>query len=303
MAAQFGSANRMTFRYCLWVVLGSCCFGGCATTPYQFGGDYHTANDMPLPPGTSQVERGRSAPIIDSIGWLAGSSRRLFLLRWNADNHDVSFETERKLSEYLALNGLDKVKVRINEYDPCGEWERLKNNRSICGPLRYTFGTLYMAGYTLLPGRIWGGDSYCVWTNTVHLYSDVPELAIYQGAKAKECAKREYKWLGPSGIQAMRDTFGYLDTYGTADELRDAYICLYPNIVFEVVPLWTPFGLPAIGAGHVAGRTVGISVHNKEVRENSNLAAPTNDDADRVVRLPNVEEETWNAGSVESGLQ
>ena len=57
------------------------------------------------------------------------------------------------LSANLAVNELDQVKVRINQYDPFGEWQRLGANRSVSWPVRYSLGTLAVVGYTVLPGR------------------------------------------------------------------------------------------------------------------------------------------------------
>jgi hypothetical protein len=267
-------------RCCLLLILVGCCAGGCATGPYQYGGVYHTDYDPPLPPEEEQIERGRTMPIVDAVGWLVGTPKRVLLLKWNVDNHHVSDKTEYELREYMVKNGLDKVKVQINEYDPWSEWARLSANQSICGPLRYSVGALYVTGYTLLPGRIWGGDNFSPWTNTIHLYSDVPELAIYQGAQAKQCAKREHKWLGTGKFRAMNDTFAYLRNDGTTEELRNAYACVVPTVVADFVPIWawTTLGLPAVGAGHVAGRTMGLAVH-----------APANHQGEiaaGVVRLP-----------------
>ena len=169
--------------------------GGCATAPYRYGGDYRTNCDAPLKEGESQVERGRPAPVIDTVGWVVGVPAKIIMLDRHIDNHDVSFETEARLQEYLASNDLDKVKVRLNQYDPCGEWNRLVENKSVAWPLRYTVGTLSVVGYTLLPGRVLGGDQYNPFTNTVSIYSDAPAVAVYEGAAAKDYAQREYKGL------------------------------------------------------------------------------------------------------------
>jgi hypothetical protein len=96
--------------------------------------------------------------------------------------------TEGAIRQYLAVSGLDKVKVRVNQYDPAGEWQRLRDNHSVSGPVRYTIGTLSVVGCTVLPGRVFGGDHYNPYTNSVYLYSDVPAMAVYQGGyeQAKE---------------------------------------------------------------------------------------------------------------------
>lgn len=285
----------MILRWALILTLLILGATGCASGPYRYGGKYHTELDPPLPPDELQVERGQPRPILDGVGWVVGTPKRVLLLKWNVDNHRVSDNTEYQVREYIARNRLDKVKVQINEYDPAAEWARLKANQSINAPLRYSVGAIAVAGYTLFPGRIWGGDNFSPWTNTVHLYSDVPELAIYQAAQAKECAKREYKWFGSGKLRAAGDTIAYFRNDGAPDQARNAYACLVPTVVADFVPLWawTTVGLPALGAGHVAGRAMGLSVQDKPAP--STPADPQRQIAPGVVRLPSTDESAFSA--------
>ena len=159
---------------------------GCATTPYRYGGDYHTEHDAGIKPGESQIERGQRAPVVDTVGWIVGVPAKIVLLNNRVANHDVSLQTELAMQQYLAKNGLDKVKVRINQYDPAGEWQRLRENESVNWSLRYTVGVLGVACYTVLPGRLFGIGDYNPYTNTINLYSDVPGLALYEAGHAKD---------------------------------------------------------------------------------------------------------------------
>jgi hypothetical protein len=243
---------------------------GCANVPYFCGGCLHTECDAGLKPGEPQVECGRRAPVIDAVGWVAGIPAKLVMLDQRVANHNVSCETELSLQEYLARNGLDKTKVRINQYDPCGEWRRLADNKSVCWPVRYTFGTLSVVGYTLLPGRIFGCDQYNPYTNTISLYSDVPGIGLYLGGHAKDFAQREHKGLyavayAVPGLniyhesQAANDALGYLETFGTFEELRDGYRSIVPAFAARAsLPLEgttsLPFLLPSVLAGHAVGQ-------------------------------------------------
>ena len=56
---------------------------------------------------------------------------------------------------------------------------------------RYTFGAVNTLGYTLLPGRLFGGDRYNPYTNTLSLYSDVVSLGIAESAYAKDISQRQ----------------------------------------------------------------------------------------------------------------
>jgi len=76
-----------------------------------------------------------------------------------------------QLTEYLEDNDLDSVLVRVNQYDPLGEWQRLVANKRLGAGWRYTVGTFELVKYTVLPGRLLGGDWYNPYTNTVNIYS------------------------------------------------------------------------------------------------------------------------------------
>ena len=163
--------------------------------------------------------------------------------------------------DYLAVNGLDRVKVRINEYDPAGEWQRLKHNESVSWPVRYTLGTLSVVGYTLFPGRIFGGDRYNPYTDTINLYSDIPALAIFEGGYAKDFSTRDSRdlYAVEYGIpvvnlwhdsQAASDAFEYLQCRGSAEDVKEGYRAICPSFgastrgVLPVVGA-VPLALPA----------------------------------------------------------
>ncbi len=249
---------------------------GCTAPQYRCGSEYHTGSDACLCPGESQVERGRRAPVIDTVGWVVGIPSKILMLDHRVSNHDVSPETEAAVEQYLTANGLDKVKVRINEYDPGGEWRRLVDNKSVGWPIRYTFGTFSCVGYTLLPGRVFGGDGYNPFTNTISIYSDIPALALYEGGYAKDYAQREYKGLYALahglpvvGVwhvsQASADAIGYLEANGTTEEIKQGYRTLRPAYAIDASHslsgvVGTGIVLPAAAVGHVIGQCEAAAV-------------------------------------------
>src|SRR5215475_14029716 len=77
-----------------------------------------------------QFERGQPHKVIDSVGWVFGIPRKLILWDRRAVNHSVTPATEQSVAQYLDANGMTSTKVRVNEYDPGGEWHRLVENKS-----------------------------------------------------------------------------------------------------------------------------------------------------------------------------
>jgi hypothetical protein len=212
------------------------------------------------------------------------------MFNYRIDNHDVSPETEQEIQEYLVNNDLDKVKVRINEYDPLGEWRRLGSNKSVGWPARYTLGTLSCVGYTVLPGRLFGSDHYNPYTNTISLYSDVPSVALYQGGHAKDFAQREYKgWyslaynlplinLWPNSI-AAEDAMGYLHETADTQEIKSGYRTLGPAYALDGSRGLgsvgnVPLVLPAVLGGHLVGQVEAASYKEKVAPDLPNSETP-----------------------------
>jgi len=220
------------------------------------------------------IERGKPRKVLDGAGWVFGIPSRIILWDRRVENHRVSATTEGTIAGYLADNDLDHVKVRINQYAPLEDWRRLRGNKTVGWPLRYTVGTLSVASEAIFPGRLLGGDHYNPWTATIHLYSDVPAIALHEGGHAKDFARR--RWPGlyavafglpiselyPEAI-ATGDALAY--AAGRKDEalVAEGHRILYPaygtylgGAAGEAVGM--TIGLPvyagAVVAGHVAGR-------------------------------------------------
>ena len=222
----------------------------------------------------NQIERGSKRPVLDGLGWVFGIPGKVILWDRRVDNHAVSVRTEETIRKYLADNDLDHVKVRINQYAPLDDWRRLRKNKTVGWGYRYTFGALSVAGEALFPGRLFGGDRYNPWTATVHLYSDVPAIALHEGAHAKDFTRRD--WPGsyafvtalPFGdlwteAIASGDAIAYSEKQADPQLAQESYRILYPaygtylgnNVgsVF-VAPIALPIYASTVVAGHVAGR-------------------------------------------------
>ncbi|QDT88511.1 hypothetical protein [Gimesia algae] len=269
--------RRNSAQKAFWLMLSVCLLcasiSGCATTPYVYQPALIESPEPLLAAGEPQIVRGKRRPVIDGIGWVVGVPGKVLLWNRRVDNHNVSPETEAAIAAYLEKNGLEQVKVRVNEYDPLGEWKRLRKNKAVGWGWRYTAGTLTALSYTLLPGRIIGGDNYNPFTNTISLYSDLPAVALHEGGHAKDFGTRKYKGtyavagalpvvsLWPEAI-ATNDALGYLRAEEDFETEEEAYRVLYPAYATYIAGAATPF-LPyadlAVKAGtvipaHLVGR-------------------------------------------------
>lgn len=246
---------------------------GCAAVPYRYGTELE---NRPIWRDQPQIEVGRPNAFVDTVGTLVSIPSKIILFSTKVDNHRISPETIVALKEYLSANDLGNVKIRANQYAPGGEWIRLFRNRSVGMGWRVTLGVLSNVFYTILPGRIFGGDNYNPFTHTVSLYSDHPAIALHEAGHAKDFAERKYKGtyaffrlfplvpLYQEG-KATGDAVGYLrDRQETASE-KNAYKILYPaygTYIGGEVLNWVPAGqettyLLLLGAaipGHIVGR-------------------------------------------------
>jgi hypothetical protein len=218
----------------------------------------------------SQFEHGEPHKVVDAVGWVFGIPKKLIVWDRRAVNHRVSDETERDLSQYMEANGLSSTKVRVNEYDPIGEWRRLGSNKEVGAGWRYTFGALGTLGYTLFPGRLFGTDGYNPYTDTIYVYSDIPCLAEEQASYAKLVRARRYpgSYVAVTSLpfiqllpekQSKTEVLDYTLSSGTPDEQREATRVLYAEFGAEVggqASVLLGAGLPltfaGAGVGHVA---------------------------------------------------
>ena len=201
-----------------------------------------------------------------------GIPKKIILWDRRAVNHHVSPETEQHLAQYLDANGLASTKVRINQYDPVGEWRRLRANKEVGAGWRYTVGAFDTFVYTLLPGRVFGADRYNAYTDSVYIYSDIPCLAQEQASYAKLVHARPHPGtyaaltslpvvqLWPEK-QSKHDVLDYTLANGTPAQQAEATRVLYAEFGAEIggqASLFVGSNLPLVlagaGIGHVTAR-------------------------------------------------
>ena len=208
------------------------------------------------------IERGKPRKVLDGAGWVFGIPAKIILWDRRVENHRVSATTEGTIAEYLADNDLEHVKVRINQYAPLEDWRRLRENRTVGWPLRYTIGTLSVAAEAVFPGRLLGGDHYNPWTATIHLYSDVPAIAIHEGGHAKDFARRD--WPGLYAVAfGLPITVLYPEAIATGDALAYAERHDDEALVVEGRRILYPAYGTYLGgaAGQAVGMTIGLPIY------------------------------------------
>ncbi|MFO0819722.1 MAG: hypothetical protein U1A77_17370 [Pirellulales bacterium] len=246
-------------------------------------GDYI---DLPRVGGpTIDIEYGSRRPLIDGIGWVVGIPRKLLLWDSRADNHQVSSETTQDISAYLADRQLSDVKVRVNQYAPIEEWKRLVANKRVGAGWRYTIGLLKQVEYTLLPGRIFGGDEYNPYTNSLYVYSDVPALGLAESAYAKDVHQRDYPGTYATAqtlpiiamwheTLATQEVLQYVAIRGEPDEIASTRRILYARYGMELGgeldSVVSPSGVRIGGLYQVIGAVGGhVAAGVENVRETS----------------------------------
>ena len=263
--AETGPANRCDRRFKFKAVaIGflSCCLllssAGCST--FNVLEKRSVVEDAAYQ--QVQIQRGRPRPVIDAAGRVLGLPNRIAIGVPEIDNHDISQATEMEIVNYLEQNRLNSVLIRSNQYAPLGELKRMVTNDRIRPIWKSTFGTYNLLKYTLLPGRLVGGDWYNPYSNSLHVYSDVPTLAISRAAYAQDVQGR----VNPGAYAAIKDIpFAGLAHETTATQLSLQWYEDQPDKIEAAREILLPSYGATVGGqlasfvpyGEVVGRLVG----------------------------------------------
>ncbi len=264
---------RPILRVVSSLLAAACLASSCASVPYSYDQRLYRGAPREMPPAIPQVEHGRPNAFFDGVGWVLGIPGKILLWDSRIDNHHPTPPTEQAVRAFLEANRLGKVKVRINQYAPGGEFRRLVQNKEVGAGWRYSVGLVAWLFYTVLPGRVFGGDNFNPYTNTVSLYSDIPAVALHEGGHAKDLAER--KWKGTYSFlymiplvpllhekAASDDAVSYLREKGDVEGEKAAYRILYPAYGTYVGGSFSQF-LPGLDLalmaatvipGHIIGR-------------------------------------------------
>lgn len=161
--------------------------------------------------GLPETKEGRRVLPVDWLGNFFGAFSKLILWNWKVERHNIQAGTKERLAQYLRdhEDSLGNVRIQLNRYAPQDSWRRLFSNKGVKWPYRYFFGIFsVLIMDTLLPGRIFGGDRYDPFTHSVHLYSDLPSIALHEIGHAEDFAERRYR-----GSYAMTRLLPFVDLY------------------------------------------------------------------------------------------
>ncbi len=221
-------------------------------------------------PENSQFEHGTPVPPLDFLGDVLSKLPQLLLWNRRYGNHQISAETEKTLAEFLKAYDLSKVKVRINQWAPHKEIGRLVKNPHIAWPYKIVFFPSTLV--TSLIGRplscLLVSDYFDPASNSIHIFSDDPAIALHEAGHALDFARQEFKGtyalariapgvnLFQEGM-ATDEAMHYLEETGQYEELIKAYKSLYPAYATYVVGYVSsspPAYVGAILIGHWIGR-------------------------------------------------
>ena len=221
--------------------------------------------DHPLP--QLRIERGQPNWLIDALGNVLGLPGKIILLNPKVDNHSISPATEQKLREFLEAHRdqLGDVTVRLNQWTPVGDLKGLIRNKRVEWYFRL-FPGLPVTLFSSLTGRFLGGDNYNPYTNTIHLFSDDPAIALHEAGHAKDFAENPSpglyaigRFLPPVELHqeqiASETALQYLKDQGDRKEELHAYSTLYQAFgTYAGSEVGLPYGnWIGAGVGHVLG--------------------------------------------------
>jgi hypothetical protein len=219
--------------------------------------------------GQAETKEGQRVLPVDWLGNFFGAFSKLLLWNWKVERHNIQTDTKEAVAQYLSKHEdtLGNVMVQLNRYAPQDSWRRLFQNKGVQWPYRYFLGIFsVLIMDTLLPGRIFGGDRYDPFTHTVHLYSDLPSIALHELGHAEDFAERRYRGsyalfrIVPFAdlyqeYKATEDAFEYVREEKMVPTQIECYKVLYPAYGSYVGSYLFSFGILAVIVGHIWGRS------------------------------------------------
>ena len=194
-----------------------------------------------------------------------------------------SEETHEVLTDYLQENDLADIPVLVNDYDPLGQWQRLRENDQVSPGWKYTAGVVGLVNYTLFPGRVFARDTYSPFTNTLQVNTGRLSDSLHAAAYAKDIRARKtpgtYAVVNSlPGIALWKTTIAVHDVVGYA-QAKDSwqlesgvYRDQYPQVAVKTMApvglFMTPVGNVALAvSGGAVGYAVGRTVEQQRLAE------------------------------------
>lgn len=194
-----------------------------------------------------------------------------------------SEETREVLTDYLQENNLSDIPVLVNDYDPVGQWQRLRENDQISPAWKYTAGMVGLFNYTVFPGRVFARDTYSPFTNTLHVNTGRLSDSLHAAAYAKDIRTR--KTPGTYAVVnslpgfalwkttiAVQDVVAYAQAKDSWQLESGVYRDQYPQVAVKTMApvglFMTPVGNVALAvSGGAVGYAVGRTVEQQRIAE------------------------------------
>lgn len=259
----------MNSKNCTKITLFSLCivFLGCSTANYAQLKKKENLEEIWK--DEPQIESGTPNIVIDGLGNVMGIPSKIILLNSKIDRHKISPETTAVIEKYIKDNPEEMkfTKIRLNQFAPVGEFRRLAKNKKISWWWRIFPGipvTIFSLG-----GRLFGGDNYNPYTDTINIYSDVPVVTLHEAGHAVDYDEQAQKGNGDyyalgrmftpvvlhQEQEASDKAVKYLEETKDREGEKQAYKTLYPAYgTYVGGATGIPFANVAGAAvGHVAG--------------------------------------------------
>ncbi|MFK7770387.1 MAG: hypothetical protein AB8B55_24470 [Mariniblastus sp.] len=218
------------------------------------------------------VEHGQSTGFIAKANSLKSRVRQLLPGAPSpAQTYQQTQDAVARSVDYLAKNGMDDVKVRVNQYSPADELRRLRSNKTVSRPMRYTMGLASVARDAILPPALTQTDSFNPYTNTLNINSGNALIAVEQAAIGKDIRDRKIPSLYllsknlpggeiPAIVRTKTEVVDYYSKYGTPSEQKLARQVMLPRMTSQIGGEIGDL-IPGTQAGlSLAGRAVGAVV-------------------------------------------
>ncbi len=224
-------------------------------------------------PTTLTISRGAPIPLVDTTGNFLSLTNKLLFLNADLDSHYIDEELERSVLAFADHHDIEGGHVRLNEYAPLDELGRVLTNGRVNILLRLTFGLLGWIGYVLMVNRLFGGDHYNPFADTVNLFSNHRGIALHEMGHLLDFRRRQFPGLYSllrlvPGVALYQEYLAslyaveYLDHVGDHEEELRAYRILFPaysTYVLGFLAYLLPnqvirsIALPFVVLGHVLG--------------------------------------------------
>jgi len=251
-----------------------------------------TARDS-LREGSPEVvfEYGSPNPLLDGIQKVVEFPSRAMLGGRLKPDHTPTEETREVLTDYLQENDLTDVPVFVNQYNPLGEWKRLRENDRIAPIWKYTAGTFSLINYTIMPARVFARDDYNPFTNSLYFNSGRLTDSLHAAAYAKDIHQRAtpgaYATVNSLPLLSLWKTTRAVDDIVYYAQAKDnwplesgVYRDQFPQVAVETIApagfFVSPIGSLALAlSGGAVGYAVGRTVEQQRIAERSaQLAVP-----------------------------